>query len=81
MDDNQIKESLLGVPHVREAVITFAHVNGKTIDEVLDLIVSRIRVTNLQKTTRRLVNKVWNDPVMAYVVAAKEGIVKDPVIK
>ena len=79
--DNEIREALLGIPCVRDTIISYSYNEHKTIDEVLDLIVARIRVTNLQKVSRRVRDRITKDPVLAYITAAKCGVVKDPVIK
>lgn len=79
--DNDIKESLLGTPHVARAVQDYARVTGKTIDEVLDLIVANMRVNNLVKIRRKVEEALRHDPVKTYVTAALNGVIKDPVIR
>lgn len=78
---NQLKEMLLGIPHIREALYTYASLHGKLIDETLDQLVDRLRNMDLKKTRRKVEEELRHNPVLTYVVGAEIGIIKDPVIR
>jgi len=78
---NDIKEILLGIPHVRDAIVSHAYNTHTTIDEVVDLMVERLRATDLKKTRRKVEEELRHNPVLTYVVGAEIGIIKDPVIR
>jgi hypothetical protein len=81
LTDEQLKEMLVGMPRVREALCVYASVHDKTIDELLDELVVRLHNTNIKKTRRKVEEELRHNPVLTYVVGAQTGIIKDPVIR
>jgi CRISPR/Cas system CSM-associated protein Csm2 small subunit len=82
---NDIKEILLGIPHVRDAILNEAYKRDgsdkETLDQVLNEIVTRVHTTDLKKTRRKVEEELRHNPVLTYVVGAQTGIIKDPVIR
>jgi hypothetical protein len=81
LTDEQLKEMLVGMPRVREALCTYASIHGKSIDELLDELVARLHNTNIKKTRRKVEEELRHSEVLTYLLAAMTRVVNDPVIR
>ena len=74
LTDDGLREAILAIPQLREAILAKAATTDWSIDGVIAVIIRELRTADLKKTRRKVEEALRQDPLVTYQVATSMGI-------